>query len=375
MLKLIASMAVLFFVLVSTPNVHAEEPEKTETVVVTGFGLDADKAWLNGIRNAVEQVVGTYVSSDTMVKDSQLIKDEILSYSGGYVKESKILATDTSDGLVKVKLEVIVVSTKLKRKIQALNISVKKVDGGSLFGEAFSKAKIAKDGNDLLLDVLSKYPQAAYQTEVGKPELLAVNHETNKAKIRLNIKISIDNQFIDEIKSVLKVISYSNQTNVNFREWDWRKHTNYEVFSSLKTDDLVFMFSNIDLFKKNFASKAYIVNIGEPLLNNKKQVLHYLTQEDFDLKIIINMCNSSDEVIDVIRTNLREDHHSKDIVCLGALSVCKLGGYGDWKGAYYDIVFVENRTLSYNIEYESDISNLKSISSIKVSIEPFHAIE
>jgi hypothetical protein len=186
----------------------AEEPEKIEKVVVTGMGVDADKARQNAIRNAVEQVIGAYVSSDTMVQDSQLIKDEILSYSGGYVKESRVISTEKSDdGLFSIKLEALVVATKLKRKIQALNIATKKVEGESLFGEAFSKIEEKKSGAELLGKILSKYPQAAYQFEVGKPAIVGTEPDSGMAKVRIPVVMTWDKAFLAELKEVVRKVA------------------------------------------------------------------------------------------------------------------------------------------------------------------------
>src|SRR3989338_876819 len=164
----IALFLLVLLVFVSTIG-YAEEAEKIEKVVTTGIGVDIDRAKQNAIRNAVEQVIGSYVSSDTIVKNSQLLKDEILSYSGGYLKEMKIISQgQNDDGLFAVQIEAVVVSTKLKRKIESLNIATKKVEGKSLFGEAASKINKQKDASGLLKNILSKYPQAAYDIKVGK---------------------------------------------------------------------------------------------------------------------------------------------------------------------------------------------------------------
>jgi len=202
-LLMIMARVVVFDAEIST----AEEPEKTEKVVVTGVGINSDKARQNAIRNAVEQVVGTYVSSDSMIQNSQLIKDEILSFSGGYVKESKVLSTEKDDDLVKVQLEALVVSTKLKRKINGLNISVKKVEGNNLFSEAFSKIEADRSSKDLLNSIAQKYPQSAYIIDIGKPEIQSVNKDNNTAEIKVPISISWDKQFVEELKSTLLTTS------------------------------------------------------------------------------------------------------------------------------------------------------------------------
>ena len=193
----------------------ADEPEKVEKVIVTGVGINADKARQNAIRNAVEQVVGTYVSSDTMVKDSQLIKDEILSYSGGYVKESRVISTEKSDDLISVKLEAIVVSTLLKQKIQKLNITMKKIDGGSLFGNAFSKIDEIRNASDLLAKVLKKYPQSAYIIQVEKPDIVATDPTTNKAEVAVPMTITFDKTFVSELKEIANRIAAKHYINVN----------------------------------------------------------------------------------------------------------------------------------------------------------------
>lgn len=196
-------ISISLLLLLPTGASHAEEAEKTEKVVVTGYGVNIDKAKENAIRNAVEQVIGIYVTSDTIVKNSQLVKDEILSFSGGYVTETKVISQKKdNDGLNIVQIEATVVSTKLRRKLESLNIAVKKVDGGSLFGESFSKIDAQRNGSEVLGKILAKYPQAAYKIEVGKLEIISTDQNKNTAKITIPLTIRWDDAFIDELKDV-----------------------------------------------------------------------------------------------------------------------------------------------------------------------------
>ena len=50
-----------------------------ETVVVNGSGINREAAINDAKRNAVEKVVGTYISSITITNNSCVLKDEILS--------------------------------------------------------------------------------------------------------------------------------------------------------------------------------------------------------------------------------------------------------------------------------------------------------
>jgi len=218
MVKIIRlSLMLLISIGALNAGVHSEDLEKIEKVIVTGVGTDPDKATRNAIRNAVEQVVGTFISSDTAVKNNQLIKDEILSYSGGYAKGTKVISQEkTDDGLVAVRLEAEVVSTRLKRKIQELNITTKQIEGKSLFAEAVSRQEEKENGAELLAKVLKKYPQAAYTFDVGKPEM--EDATAGKAKVSVPVTIRWDSNFVAELKQALKQVAAEEFDTVNLKD-------------------------------------------------------------------------------------------------------------------------------------------------------------
>ena len=188
--------------------VDAEEPEKLMKVIVTGIGVDTAAARLNAIRNAVEQLIGVYVSADTLVKNHALLKDEILSYSGGYVRYSRIVSEEHGrDGLVVVTIEADVVASKLKRKLEFLNIAVRNVEGEKLFDEASGRLEEKRASAALLEKTISKYPQAAYNFEVGAPQIKSVDLASGKATLNIPLKISWDRSFLDELRSVIAQVA------------------------------------------------------------------------------------------------------------------------------------------------------------------------
>jgi hypothetical protein len=68
-------------------------------VEVTGEGPSKDAAISAALRKAVEQSLGTHITSQTTVVDSALVDDKIYSHSKGYVKRYEILRTSTiADG-------------------------------------------------------------------------------------------------------------------------------------------------------------------------------------------------------------------------------------------------------------------------------------
>ena len=64
-----------------------------QEVVVKGFGPDKNAALRDASRNAVEQVVGTYVDSKTLVSKNVVALDEIYAKSQGFVRNVTVLET------------------------------------------------------------------------------------------------------------------------------------------------------------------------------------------------------------------------------------------------------------------------------------------
>jgi len=188
--------------------VYADEPEKTMKVIVTGIGADTAAARLNATRNAVERVIGVYVSADTLVKNHALLKDEILSYSGGYVRDGRIVSEEHGrDGLVAVTIEADVVASKLKRKLEFLNIAVRNVEGEKLFDEAYGRLEEKRAGAALLEKIISKYPQAAYNFEVDAPQIKSVDLASGKATLSISLKLRWDQAFLYELRSVMEQVA------------------------------------------------------------------------------------------------------------------------------------------------------------------------
>jgi len=388
----------ILLILCTFPHmVVADEPEKIEKVIVTGIGEDADKARQNAIRNAVEQVVGTYVSADTMVKDSALINDEILSFSGGFVKESRILSTKKIDDTVEIELEALVVSTKLKRKIGELNITVKKVDGESLFGEAITRVTVIKSGNEQLSKILSKFPHAAYRVELGKPEILSVNSSNNIAKVKLNIKISFDKEFMSELENVLKTISTKQYNALDILFDISRPGEYYKWIQTMnaKPDDepvIMFMFTTNNMLLRGIASKAYMVNVGFPDLGNESKIIHHLTKQYNSIapKLKIELLDSSGNALGVVSTQVTDDASNYKGVSnwswssnfsfpypaeynapfiMQSKNGSRLGG--SRRTRYHDLLFIQGKSIEFDISFEEDILTLKGVTTMRASFEPY----
>ena len=86
-------------------------------------GLMMDHLRADAKRNAVEKVVGCYVTSETLVRNFEVIKDQVLSQSKGFIKqilEEQPLRTD-GEGLVHLTIKAEVVVSDLKTALTELS--------------------------------------------------------------------------------------------------------------------------------------------------------------------------------------------------------------------------------------------------------------
>lgn len=81
-----------------------------------------DVAIEDALRRAVEQVVGTFINSESMVENYQLLSDRIYSKSTGHVKNYKILHELEENSLYRVKIHATVGTDDLKSDLEAIGL-------------------------------------------------------------------------------------------------------------------------------------------------------------------------------------------------------------------------------------------------------------
>jgi hypothetical protein len=81
-----------------------------------------DKAIDDALRKAVEQAVGTLVSSDTLTEQYKVIHDKILAQTTGYVQNYKILSEKQEGEVYRVKIQAEVGRANLTNDLRALGL-------------------------------------------------------------------------------------------------------------------------------------------------------------------------------------------------------------------------------------------------------------
>ncbi|MFC1744429.1 hypothetical protein ACFL35_10585 [Candidatus Riflebacteria bacterium] len=198
-----------FFFLLNIAQLNSSE---TQTVIVSGSGLNQTSAIKVALKGAVEQAIGTLTDSETIIKNDEIISNKILSYSDGYVKKWEMIGTPrrSSDGLIHLKIKAIVKKDKLIQKMKEYGFIESKVDGKSLFAEAFTKIQRRVDGkqlfNNLFKNILTN--QTLLRAQVISNRLVK---GSDPAEIEVKVQITFDfnaykKKFIPKLLKVFDAI-------------------------------------------------------------------------------------------------------------------------------------------------------------------------
>jgi len=121
-----------------------------QSITVTGYGDTKDKALKSAFQNAVEQEVGVLVDTRTVIKNNKLIKNKILTFSNGYIKDYTEVSSKEQLGFWTVKINAVVERQKLLSKIKKIKLKPKKITGtNKLYAQVVSQVKTKFDAEDL----------------------------------------------------------------------------------------------------------------------------------------------------------------------------------------------------------------------------------
>lgn len=107
------------------------QQEETKEIIATGMGGGApakarDDAINDALRRAVEQGMGTYISSETLVEQMMLVEDKIYSRTSGYIQDYKILSEKRDSDLYSVTISATVKMTRLADDLKAIGLLIRK---------------------------------------------------------------------------------------------------------------------------------------------------------------------------------------------------------------------------------------------------------
>jgi hypothetical protein len=159
----------------------------TKIVIAEGVGTTEKEAIVDASRSAVKQTVGTYLVSETLMQNDELVKDEVLSYSRGYVEGFEIIKKEKNEGLIEVTASVRVAYKRLETKLGNLNLTLKDIGTTAFKAVEYDKFSAAKEFKNIFSKLVIEplYSPKTYQANIinfrpaSSSDLLLLDWEPN----------------------------------------------------------------------------------------------------------------------------------------------------------------------------------------------------
>lgn len=214
------------------PVGEGEKPalRANDVVKVRGKGMGANKteALKDAYRDAVERAVGLFVDAEQMVKNDEILKDQVLTQSNAYIEKYDLVKESEADGLVHVDILAVVRKSALVTKVSGFMPVQTQNLGNALqnaHAQIVSKEKRGRDGVALLKNALSGVDPVRMLIRAGiSPETQKITNEgeyywfdgrnipAGKIGLSYIFKLELDreryfSEFVPKLKQILGQIS------------------------------------------------------------------------------------------------------------------------------------------------------------------------
>jgi len=139
---------------------------KNTPVVVHCTGDTLDNAKKRCFQNAIEDVVGLLLVSEKEVKNQNVVKNEIINYSAGYVDDYQILNQKVEGKKISLEMLVRVADSKIQDRILGKFTDKVSVNGDQYATQFESYIDHMESGDQLLKSLLHNYPERAFNIKV-----------------------------------------------------------------------------------------------------------------------------------------------------------------------------------------------------------------
>ncbi len=177
-----------------------KDSQKVYFVQIESTAATAAQAREEGFRLAVRQAVGNLVVVETEVKNQQLVRNEIIQYSSGYIQDFKIISESQDGSMTRVVMDVWVSDSKIADRLLYVSKGNNIIDGNkaSTHHQSLLNEKIS--GDKLLTIVLNDFPERAFDIIVHKTQWRSVGRTL---EIFIPISISWNTAYINALYEVL----------------------------------------------------------------------------------------------------------------------------------------------------------------------------
>jgi hypothetical protein len=183
----------------------AVQPDfRNNTVVrVKGYGATASEARQDAVRAALQQTMEQLIVTDRVIKDDQIVRDNIMSTMNGYVEKFTQIGGGQVNGGAFVEADVTVSPSKITNFIASRPSATSEVDGGSLFAESQREMGQQRSKGAIFDKLLDGFPGS-----VMKARVLSIAPDDEKAgDFIVKVEVSYSDEWVRAFTSGLQALA------------------------------------------------------------------------------------------------------------------------------------------------------------------------
>jgi hypothetical protein len=168
-------------------------------IQVEASGNDQIHARNTAFKLAVDQAVGSVISSESFVKNDS-VNHELYNYSSGYVHNYKILSTSRRGNQTRVKVDVWVKPSAIADRVVHKTQKTNKLPGRTFEASLSTLQTENINGDQLLQSVLQDYPKRGFDMQFTESYL----SNSRKPTLKLSWNLSWNQTYLQSLNEVLK---------------------------------------------------------------------------------------------------------------------------------------------------------------------------
>lgn len=148
-----------------------KDQKKVYYLQVQGEGYTYEEAKQQALALAVDRAVGAVVLSETEVKNREVVRNEIIKYSSGFVDDYHVINQTNHNNVYRLTVDVWVSDSKIADRLLGGSKQDGRIDGQRHSTQLESINSIYVSGDRQLQVVLDDFPRRSFVTKVGKSNL------------------------------------------------------------------------------------------------------------------------------------------------------------------------------------------------------------
>jgi hypothetical protein len=182
-----------------------KDRERTYYLQVEAAGNDEPAALTSAFRLAVSQALGSLVLSESEVRNQEVLRNDIVNYSAGYVDDYKILDRRSQNGLLVLTVDVWVKHSRLSERLLNHSKGAGEINGARTRIQADSLSHSRREGDRVLNAVLEDFPGRAFVVTPGPTKTFYTDRRNRS--IELSFRVEWNRNYLESLREALDTVA------------------------------------------------------------------------------------------------------------------------------------------------------------------------